>query len=204
MNAEPGTALPFYSLFGGGSGATVTTGTPVIKTGTVDGRTFSVSMVPLAARTRPRARSTTTTPGRARPRRRPRQLRRRRPRGHDSEHNVRLPRARDFVDHEHNELDNGAGYPGHDDNEQLDKRDSCSGLVAAVTSSRTHDTSRSSTLSPNSLVPAGTLTPVRHDHLRQVPRAPARPVPRPRRRTTTAASTTTNADLTAARATVDR
>ena len=45
-NEKPGTALPFYSLFGGGS-ASVTTGAPVVRTATTNGQTFSVSMVPL-------------------------------------------------------------------------------------------------------------------------------------------------------------
>ena len=54
---KPGTALPFYSLFGGGS-ASVTTGTPVVETGTANGQTFSVSMVPLL----PASSSSTPTP----------------------------------------------------------------------------------------------------------------------------------------------
>ena len=62
-NEKPGTALPFYSLFGGGS-ASVTTGTPVVETGTVNGQTFSVSMVPLlpASSSSTPTTSTTTTP----------------------------------------------------------------------------------------------------------------------------------------------
>src|SRR5208337_3774910 len=56
-NMKPGTALPFYSLFGGGS-ASVTTGTPVVETGTANGQTFSVSMVPLL----PASSSSTPTP----------------------------------------------------------------------------------------------------------------------------------------------
>ena len=65
FNARPGTALPFYSLFGGGSGAAVTLGTPVIKTGAVDGMEFSVSLAPLegvATSSSSPTSSTTTTP----------------------------------------------------------------------------------------------------------------------------------------------
>ena len=53
-NEKPGTALPFYSLFGGGS-ASVTTGTPVVETGTVNGRP-SRSLWFLSCPHRPRAR----------------------------------------------------------------------------------------------------------------------------------------------------
>ncbi|MGO9814490.1 MAG: hypothetical protein ACLP53_27480, partial [Isosphaeraceae bacterium] len=60
-NERPGTALPFYSLFGGGS-ASVTTGTPVVETGTVNGQTFSVSMVPLLSASSSSTSTTTTTP----------------------------------------------------------------------------------------------------------------------------------------------
>ena len=56
-NEKPGTALPFYSLFGGGS-ASVTTGAPVVRTATTNGQTFSVSMVPLL----PASSSSTLTP----------------------------------------------------------------------------------------------------------------------------------------------
>ena len=59
-NEKPGTALPFYSLFGGGS-ASVTTGTPVVETGTVNGQTFSVSMVPLLPASSSSTPTTTTT-----------------------------------------------------------------------------------------------------------------------------------------------
>ena len=63
-NEKPGTALPFYSLFGGGS-ASVTTGTPVVETGTVNGQTFSVSLVPLlpaSSSSTPTTTPTTTMP----------------------------------------------------------------------------------------------------------------------------------------------
>ena len=60
-NEQPGTALPFYSLFGGGS-ASMTTGTPVVETGTVNGQTFSVSMVPLLPASSASSTTTTTTP----------------------------------------------------------------------------------------------------------------------------------------------
>ncbi len=65
FNSRPGTALPFYSLFGGGSGSAVTLGTPVVRTGTVNGVEFSVSLAPLegvATSSSSTTSSTTTTP----------------------------------------------------------------------------------------------------------------------------------------------
>ena len=59
-NEKPGTALPFYSLFGGGS-ASVTTGAPVVRTATTNGQTFSVSMVPLLPASSSSTPTTTTT-----------------------------------------------------------------------------------------------------------------------------------------------
>src|SRR5208337_1515328 len=64
-NEKPGTALPFYSLFGGSGSVSVTTGTPVVKTATSNGQTFSVSMVPLlpaSSSSTPTTTTTTTTP----------------------------------------------------------------------------------------------------------------------------------------------
>src|SRR5208337_471810 len=64
-NEKPGTALPFYSLFGGSGSVSVTTGTPVIMTATNNGQTFSVSMVPLlpaSSSSTPTTTTTTTTP----------------------------------------------------------------------------------------------------------------------------------------------
>jgi hypothetical protein len=60
-NEKPGTALPFYSLFGGSGSVSVTTGTPVTSTGTVNGQTFSVSMVPLLPASSSSTPTTTTT-----------------------------------------------------------------------------------------------------------------------------------------------
>ncbi len=61
-NEKPGTALPFYSLFGGSGSVSVTTGTPVVETGTVNGQTFSVSMVPLLPASSSSTSTTSTTP----------------------------------------------------------------------------------------------------------------------------------------------
>ena len=46
-NVKPGTALPFYTLFNEAPTATVATGTPVIRTNTSNGQSFSVAFVPL-------------------------------------------------------------------------------------------------------------------------------------------------------------
>jgi len=64
-NEKPGTALPFYSLFGGSGSVSVTTGTPVVRTATSNGQIFSVSMVPLlpaSSSSTPTTTTTTTTP----------------------------------------------------------------------------------------------------------------------------------------------
>ena len=49
LNVKPGTALPFYTLFNQASSTTVTLGTPVIRTNTSNGQSFSVAFVPLEA-----------------------------------------------------------------------------------------------------------------------------------------------------------
>jgi hypothetical protein len=60
-NQAPGTALPFYALFGGGS-ASVNTGTPVVNSTSSGGQVLSVLRVPLlpASSSTPAATSTTS------------------------------------------------------------------------------------------------------------------------------------------------